>query len=159
MAIINIDDRDVNNYFAATPIKSQEQLKQWLMELKANNPTAKVIPLGNGVYQLDLPTIICTGSDINTRFNIPHMHQLLRVGIKHTDSVNVDSTDSLAYSLSKRHYPNLWMLLLNIDESTASDILDEYIDYYMELGEYLLISNSTNTDLLHINILIKITGA
>ena len=159
MGLIDIDDRDVFNYFTAAPSITQEHLKQWLMELKANNPTAKVITLGNGIYQLDLPIITCTGSDVDTRFNIPHMHKLLRVGIKHTDSGNVDSSDSLAYSLSKRHYPNLWMLLLNIGETTASDIVDEYIGYYMELGEYLIISNSTNTDKLHISITIKITGA
>lgn len=159
MGLIDIDDRDIFNYFTAAPIVAREELKQWLMELKANNPTAKVITLGNGIYQLDIPTITCTGSNVNTRFNIPHMHQLLRVAIKHTDNSNVDSTDSLAYSISKRQYPNLWMLLLNIDESTASDIRDEYIDYYMELGEYLIISNSTNTDRLYVNVLIKITGA
>ena len=159
MGLIDVDDRDVFNYFTTTSIKSNEFLKQWLMELKANNPAAKVITLGSGVYQLDLPTIICTGSDVNTRFNIPHMHQLLRMRMKHTDSGDANSTDSLAYSTSKRHYPNLWMLLLNIGETTASDIVDEYIGYYMQLGEYLIISNSTNTGKLHISITIKITGA
>lgn len=159
MSLISIDDRDVHNYFTQAPITPDEILKQWLMELKANNPTVRVVSLGGSVYQLSIPTIGCTGSDINTRFNIPRMHQLLRIGIKHTDSNNVDSVDSLAYSISKRHYPNLWMLLLNIDDSTASDILDEYVGYYMEIGEYLIVSNSTNTDLLHINVLVKITGA
>ena len=159
MALIEIDDRDVFNYFTAAPSIMQEQLKQWLMELKANNPTAKVITHGNGIYQLDLPAITCAGLDVNTRFNIPHMHKLLRVGIKHTDSSGVDSSDDLAYSFSKRQHPNLWMLLLNITQSNASDILDEYIGYHMELGEYLIKSNSTNTDQLNINILIMITGA
>ena len=159
MAFIEIDDRDVVNNFTIAAASTKEVFKQWLMELKANNPTAKITTLGEGRYQLVLPVITCTGSDVYTRFNIPYMHQLLRVGTKHTDSNDVDSTDSLAYSLSKRYYPNLWMLLLNIDSSIASDILDEYIDYYMELGEYLITSNSTNTDRLYINIVIKITGA
>ena len=159
MGLIDIDDRDVFNYFMTPSIKSNELLKQWLMELKANNPTSKVITLGNGIYQLNLTTITCTGSDVDTRFNIPHMHQLLRIETKHTDSSDVDSTDSLAYSISKRHYPNLWMLLLNIPKTTASGIIDEYIGYYMDLGEYLIVSNSTNTDRLHISITVKITGA
>ena len=159
MALIEIDDRDVFNYLTTTPVRSEEVLKQWLMELKANNPTVKVIPLGQGRYQLDLKAIICTGATVNTRFNIPHMHELIKMGIKHTDSNNVDSVDSMAYSVSKRQNPNLWMLLLNISVTTASDIMDEYIDYYMESGEYLIISNSTNTDRLHINVIVKMTGA
>lgn len=159
MAFIEIDDRDVFNHFTTAPVRSEEVLKQWLMELKANNPTAKVIPLGQGRYQLDLEAITCTGATVNTRFNIPHMHELIKMGIKHTDSNNVDSVDSMTYSVSKRQNPNLWMLLLNINATTASDIMDEYIDYYMESGEYLIISNSTNTDRLHINIIVKITGA
>lgn len=159
MALINIDDRDVFNYSMAVPAMANEQLKQWLMELKSNNPTAKVITLGQGRYQLDLETITCTGATVNTRFNIPHMHELIKMGIKHTDSNNVDSVDNMAYSVSKRQNPNLWMLLLNIGTTTASDIIDEYIDYYMESGEYLIISNSTNTDRLHINVIVKMTGA
>jgi len=159
MVFINIiDDRDVNNFITTTTTQNKELLKQWLMELKANNPTVKVITLGNSIYQLDLPTIICAGSEINTRFNIPHMHQLLRIGIKHTNSDNADSEDALSYSLSKNHYPNLWMLLLNIRKTTASDILDEYTGYYMETGEYLIKSTTTNTDLLRLNIIVAITG-
>lgn len=159
MALIEIDDRDVYNYITSCPTTTGDTLKQWLMELKANNPTAKVITLGNGIYQLNLSTITCTGSDVDTRFNIPHMHQLLRIETKHTNSGNVDSTDDLSYSISKRHHPNLWMLLLNIPKTTASGIIDEYIGYYMDLGEYLIVSNSTNTDRLHISITTKITGA
>lgn len=158
MGLINIDDRDVFNYFTAAPIVAKEQLKEWLMGLKANNPTVRIATLGGGIYQMDLDTITCAGVDVTTRFNIPFMHQILKMSIKHTDSSNADSTDDLAYSVSKRHHPNLWMLLLNIALSTASDILDEYEDYYAELGEYMVVSNTTNTDRLHINILFKITG-
>lgn len=154
-----IDDRDVINLSGShSPPAGPESFKDWLMVLKANNPTAKVITLGGGLYQLDLNLITCTGSDVNTRFNIPYMHQLLRVGIKHTDSSKADSTDPLTYSLSKQHHPNLWMLLLGVVDSTASDILDGYNDYYMEAGEYLLVSNTTNTDQLRVNVIIGITG-
>lgn len=160
MGIIDIvDDRDVYNYSTIASTVSKDILKQWLMELKANNPTAKVISLGESVYQLDLPAVECTGSDIETRFNIPHMHKLVRMSTKHVDSSGDNSTNSLTYSVSKRHYPNLWMLLLNIEETVASDIIDKYTSYYMELGEYLITSNTANTDKLHINILIKMTGA
>lgn len=158
MGFINIDDRDTHNYFLPSKDEDRITYKQWLMELKANNPTAKIIPLGDGRYQLDLPVITCTGLDINTRFNIPHMHQLIRTTIKHADSDDNNSTDNLDYSLSKRLGSNLLVLLLNIEASTASDILDEYIGYYMELGEYLILSKSTNTDRLHINIVIRIIG-
>lgn len=158
MTLIEIDDRDVYNYITSCPTAPEDTLKQWLMELKANNPTTNVITLGNSVYQLELPTIICVGSNVDTRFNIPHMHELISVETKHTDSNAVNSDDALSYSLSKRHHPNLWMLLLNIGVTYASDILDEYIDYYMKRGEYLIKTNTTNTDLLHISIIVKITG-
>lgn len=159
MVFIGIDDRDVTNIITHPPvIGDKESLKTWLMELKANNPAATIISLGLGRYQLTLPAITCTGAVVNTRFNIPHMHELIQMGFKHTDSANADSTDALAYSLSKRHHPNLWMLLLNIAETTASDVLDEYSDYFMEAGEYLIQSNTTNTDLLQVKIIIKMTG-
>lgn len=157
MTLINIDDRDTHNYYQ-TSIQTIEIQKQWLMEIKANNPTSNVISLGESVYQINLPVIACIGSDVESRFNIPHVHRLLRFGIKHTDANNVDSSDSLSYSISKRQHQNLWMRLLYIYESTASDIFDRYSDYYMDLGEYLIVSNTTNTDKLHINVLIKITG-
>lgn len=159
MVLIGIDDRDVTNIITQTPATGcKENLKTWLMELKANNPAATIISLGLGRYQLTLPVITCTGAVVNTRFNIPHMHELIQMGFKHTDSADADSTDALAYSLSKRHHPNLWMLLLNIAETTASDVLDEYSDYFMEAGEYLIQSNTTNTDLLQVKIIIKMTG-
>ena len=79
MALINVDDRDVVNNFTIAASSTKEVFKQWLMELKANNPTAEITTLGEGRYQLVLPVITCTGSDVHTRFNIPHAHQLLRV--------------------------------------------------------------------------------
>lgn len=157
MGFITIDDRDVNNYFSL-PIGNLEVYKQWLMGLKADNPTSKIDHLGQGRYQLNLPIIECTASDVNTRFNIPYMHQLLSINLKHTNALNTDSSDDLDYSISKRINSNLWMKLLNIEKSTASDIKDEYIDYYMELGDYLVMSNTTNTDKLWLIIKVKITG-
>lgn len=157
--LISIDDRDVTNIITQVLSNGdKDTLKKWLMELKASNPTAKIISLGLGRYQLTLTAITCTGAVVNTRFNIPHMHELIQMGFKHTDSSDADSTDALAYSLSKRHHPNLWMLLLDIAETTASDVLDEYENYFMEAGEYLIKSNTTNTDLLQVKIVIKMTG-
>ena len=159
MGLIDIiDDRDVNNYFTSLS-QSKDMQKQWLMELKADNPTVKVIPLGNAVYQLDMPIITCTGANVDIRFRVVHSHKLIRMGFKHTDSNDVDSINPLAYSISKRHHSNLWMLYLSILETTASDILDKYVDYYMEPGEYLIKSTTDNTDKLFINVIIQITGA
>ena len=158
MGFIEIDDRDVVNYISPGLQPNGGDIKQRLMDLKTNNPTAKIISLGEDKYQLSLATITGTGANVVSRFNIPYMHELIQMDIKHTDNTNVYSTDALAYSLSKRHHPNLWMLLLNIDVTTASDIIDEYTEYYMETGEYMVQSNTTNTDLLHVNIIIKMTG-
>lgn len=157
MGLIDIDDRDVHNYYQ-TSIHAIEIQKQWLMELKSNNPTSTVISLGESVYQINLPVITCIGSDVETRFNIPYMHRMIRMEIKHTNNSDVDSSESLRYSVSKRQHYNLWMLVLDIADSVASDIIDKYDEYYMGRGEYLIVSNSTNTDKLLINVLIKITG-
>ena len=160
MVLVEINDQDttINNIMHVAEAKATE-FKRWLMEIKGNNPTATVKALGEGRYQITLEAIDCTGADVNTRFNIPLMHQLIMMEIKHTDVNDADSIDALAYSVSKRPHPNLWMLLLNIEETTASDIMDEYEDFYRTLGEYLLVTNSTITDKLQINVTIRVTGA
>lgn len=158
MGFIDIDDRDVVNNITTGLQLNADVIKQRLMDLKINNPTVKVVSLGHGKFQLSLASIVSTGANVITHFNIPYMHELIQISIKHTDSADVNSVNVLAYSLSKRHHPNLWMLLLNIEETTASDIIDEYIDYYMESGEYRFQSNTINTDLLYVSVIIKATG-
>lgn len=159
MGLIDIDDRDVNNHYYQSVGDDKATHKLWLMELKTNNPTAKINSLGAGIYQIGLPIIACTGSIVSTRFNIPTMHQLLRMSIKHTDNGGINSVDTLNYSLLKRGSSNLLMTLISITSSTASDIMDKYVDYYMELGEYLIESNTTNTDQLNIDVMVRVMGA
>lgn len=166
MALIDIDDRDtIHNYYRVKEdhIADVPALiniyKDWLLRLKAELPASCIVNhLGSGRYKIDLPTITCTGADVTTIFNIPFMHQINKMEMKHTDSANADSSNLLDYAVSHRHHPNLWLLLLDIVGSPASDIIDEYIDYYMGRGEYRIVTNSNITELLHVSVYIKIIG-
>lgn len=162
MALIDIDDRDtIHNYYTQAAEQAEvvrSKFKEYLGILKGENPSVVINHIGNGIYKLDLAVITCTGADVENIFNIPFMHELRKFEIKHVDASKADSTNALAYSVSHRHHPNLWMLLLSVPVSTASDIIDEYSDYDMQSGEYKLITNSTNTELLYISVYIKITG-
>lgn len=139
-----------------TPIARYKNL---LGIIKAENQAAIINHLGRGIYKLDLPLITCTGADIETIVNIPFHHELIKMETKHTDSAKADSANSLDYSISHRHHPNLWLLLLTVSASTASDIMDEYEDYYLQAGEYLLTTKSTITELLYISVYIQDMGA
>ena len=155
MGIIDIDDRDViNNFYAQADPKT---LQRYLNSLKSENKTANVINLGEGRFKIDLPGITCTGSDVTTLFQIPFMHVLEKLEIKHVDSVYADSVDALTYSLFHRML-NLWLLLYSINDTFASDIIDEYVGYYHERGQYKLSSNSTNTNIILISVYIRYTG-
>lgn len=139
-------------------IEIQKEFDLALSRLRAENPLARINHLGNGRYKLDLPKITATGADVETIFNIPYMHAMERMETKHVDSALADSSNSYDYSVSHRHHPGLWILILAITGSTASDIIDEYQGYVFEKGEFKLTTNTTATELLYISAYIKITG-
>ncbi len=162
MVLDYIDDRDT--FISQTLTLEQmdtleKKFKVWQTAIKNElPPDAMVTNLSDGRFKIDLATITCTGAQVKNIFNIPFMHQLLKVEIKHTYSANADSANPLDYSLSHRHHPNLWMLVLDVSASVASDIIDEYQEYFMSRGEYKFLTDSTNTELLHISVYIKIVG-
>ena len=156
MALITIDDRDVFNYFGIE--QQTDKHKELLLQLKSDNSTARCANLGSGVFKIDLPTIICTGSGINTLITIPFMHVLKKMELKHIDASDVDSVNPLEYVLKRRTSQNLWLVLYQEPIVLKSDVIDEYIGYTHELGQYLLITNSTNTEKLHVSFYIKWSG-
>lgn len=163
MGLIDIiDDRDtfISQTMGVEGLAAiEKKFKEWQTLIKNELPTGSIVShLGNGRFKIDLPTITCTGAQVETVFNIPFMHQLLKAEMKHTDNANADSSNALDYSLSHRHHHNLWLLLLTVAGSVASDIIDEYIDYYMSRGEYRLLTDSTNTELLHISVYVEFLG-
>jgi len=162
MGLIDIDDRDVINYYGNTSGEAPEpvgdKFKEWLGILKGEMPTSVINHLGAGRYKIDMPVVTCTGSDVTTVFNVPFMHKFQKMDIKHVDAAKADSNNPLDYTVSHRHHPNLWLMLLDITDSIASDIIDEYIDYNMDRGEYRIVSDSTNTELLYISVYIRLTG-
>ena len=156
MGLIDIDDRDVYNYYQvqADPLTFQK----YLNSLKSENKTANIVNLGEGRFKLDLPAIVCTGADVTTLFQIPFMHVLEKLEIKHVDSVYADSIDALTYSLSHRMNPNLWLIVLSVINSISSDIIDEYANFRHERGQYKILSNSTNTDIILMSVYLRYTG-
>ena len=156
MALINIDDRDtIHQYYTGQPGKSW---KVYQDRLKAENMQARVTTLGAGRFKIDLPVITCTGSNVTTWFTIPFMHSLEKMELKHVDSAGADSTDVVTYSISVNQHPNLSRTIFQIVDSIASDITDEYTNYYFEAGQYKLVFNSTNTDKLYVSITFQYTG-
>lgn len=133
------------------------QHKAWLTGLKAETTlrNARIQYLGDHFFKIDMPVIACTGANVTTRLNIPYAFQFNRVEFKHTDATDADSNDALTYGLDKKTWNNLVMTYLAVTTSTASDIIQEFEDYYFEKGEFILITNSTNNDLLYLTIYIR----
>ena len=156
MGLINIDDRDVHNYYGV--MNNQVNFKDQLLRLKSNNSTAIVVNLGHGRYKLNLPVVLCTGSSVISRLNIPFMHVFEKVEIKHVNSVDIDSSASLDYLIQHKHHQSYWMTLLSIESSVSSDIIDEYDNFYLERGDYQIISTSLSSDKLLIAVYVLWTG-
>lgn len=134
------------------------QHKAWLTGMKAETTLrdARIQYLGDHYFKIDMPVITCTGADVITRVNIPYAFKFNRIELKHADNGNVDSSDPLTYGLDKKTWNNLVMTYLAVTTSTASDIIQEFEEYYFEKGEFVLTTNSTNNDLLYLTIYIKI---
>lgn len=156
MAAVEILENGLPGYDPAITLKVPQH-KAWLTGLKAEQTLrgARIQYLGDHFFKIDLPKITCIGSDVITRLNIPYAFQFNRVEIKHTDSSDADSSNSLTYGLDKKTWNNLLMTYLAITTSTASDIIQEFEEYYFEKGEFVLTTNSTNTELLYLTIYIK----
>lgn len=165
MGLIDIDDRDTIIYnqgaegAVTTPKAISDKFKEWQTMLKNELPSnSKVNHMGGGRYRLEIPYIECTGSDVETLLNVPFMHQLLKMELKHTDSSFVDAASPLTYKLYQRFNANTWAIMMLISNSIASDMTDEYIDYYKLRGEYKLLTNTTATDRILVTLYIRITG-
>lgn len=156
------DDRDTFISQTITPEQLEvldNKFKAWLTMLKNELPADVIVNhLGDGRYRLELPYIECTGANVEQIINIPFMHQLLKMELKHTDNTNADGNDALTYSLYQRFSANTWAIITIITDSNASDMADEYIDYYKLRGEYRLLVDTTNTDRAHVVFYIRITG-
>lgn len=156
MALINIDDRDVINNFYDNA--SKQKSKEWLQRLKSELPTSRVNYIHNGLFKIDLPVIISTGSDVEILFNIPFMHELQKMELKHTDTNLVDSNNTLDYSLQKSSLSNTLSYIHQISNVAASDMYDEYSKNYNERCQYLFITNTINTDKLYATFYFLIFG-
>jgi len=156
MGILDIDDRDTyNTYYGQTVDVARS--KEWLLQLKAANPAYRCVSLSCNLYKLDF-TLNCTGADIESIINIPLMHSLNKIEIKHVDSSNLDSTDKFNYTVYRNSTYNLYLLLYKYLNVVHSDIMDELHGFTNEGCQYKIISNSTNTDMLYFTVYITIIG-
>lgn len=114
--------------------------------------------LGKGYYKIDFPAITCTGSDITQYFSIPFFHKLHRFEVKHTDSSNVDSVNALTYSLKygSTVVPSLLFAIITNTGTVISDTAHRFDHFWRSLSRYQLITNTTNTELLYVSILVEI---
>jgi len=162
---IDIDDRDTVNYFGGPgpqgPVMAEAlaaKFKEWLVRLKAEAPAGSIVhSIGGGNYSLSLPVIACTGAAVETILNVPFMHELYKIETKHVDSSLADSSDAMTYSYSHK-INGLWLLMLSVTGTTASDIVDQYVDYYHVRGEYKISVDTTNTDQVFVVFYFKILG-
>ena len=112
-------------------------------------PGAALRFLGHGHFLVTLDVIPQTGGDVTTLFNIPFAHELTTITVKHTDGSNVDSNDVETIAFSKR-YGNLWFNFWTIAAGIASSTQGKFTDSYILPGQYQIVSNTTNLDLLYI---------
>ena len=126
--------------------------------LKNEFKTGRIDHLGKGIFQVSLAVITCTGANVTQYFTIPFLHRMHRIDVKHTDSAKADSVDALTYSLK---YGTVIApeLLFALEVNTATIVTDTshiYSKFVRSASRYQLISNTTNTDLLYVTLVIEI---
>ena len=115
----------------------------------ANIPGAALRFLGHGHFEVTLDVIPQTGADVTTVLDIPFPHALTTIIVKHTDANGVDSTDAKTVAFNHR-YGNLWFNVWTIAAGIAPDTYGKFTEMYKLPGQYQIVSNTTNLDLLHI---------
>ena len=127
--------------------------------LKNEFRDAIITHLDNGVFKIDMLAITAIGSAVTQYFTIPFMHRLLRVEVKHTDSAYVDCTDALTYSL-KYGSTSKNSLLFAVAAKSATAVTDNahiFSEFWRSMTRYQLVTNTTNTDLIYVSLLIRLT--
>lgn len=119
----------------------------------------RVMHLGKGFFQIDLPVITCTGGAVTQYFTIPLKHKLHQFIVKHTDSADADSVNALTYSLKynfNRIKPNLLLALKTVSASVVTDAIHLFTAFWRGQSKYQLITDSTSTELLYISFIVEI---
>lgn len=128
-----------------------------ILQNEFNN--GKITHLGKGFFQIELAAITCTGANVTQHFMIPFRHKLHQFVVKHTDSADTDSTDALTYTLKYglgQIKPNLLVTLKSVSATAVTDAIHLYTDFWRSQSRYQLISNTTNTNLLYVSLIVEI---
>lgn len=127
-------------------------------QLQNEFQAGKIIHLGKGFFQIQMVAIPCTGADVTQYMSIPFKHKLHRIERKHTDAAFADSADALTYSVKYGATINqsLLMNLITVSASVLIDVIHLFPDFWRGDTRYQLVSNTTNTDLLYITLVIEV---
>ena len=112
-------------------------------------PGANIRFLGHGHFSVTLDVIAQTGADVTTLLDIPFPHELTTILVKHTDANRADSTDAKTVTFNHR-YDNLWFNIWKINAGVAPDTYGKFTETFKLPGQYQIVSNTTNLDLLFI---------
>lgn len=162
MAIVSIDDRDVNNTYNSCTISDLvkpngfDVIRNILQNEFSNG---EITHLGKGYFHVELAAITCTGANVTQFFTMPFKHKLHQFIVKHTDSSDADSVDALTYTLKfglGRIKPNLLLALKSVSASIVSDAIHLFTDFWRGQSRYQLITNTTNTDRLYVSFIMEI---
>ena len=162
--LIQIDDRDVYHINNVESVECEPEVpielyKQVTQQLRNEFNTGKVEHLGDGFFHIELAAITCTGGDVTQYCMIPFKHKLHQFIVKHTDSSDVDGADALTYTLRYglgQIKPNLLLTLKSVSASTVTDMIHLFTDFWRSQTRYELKTNTTNTDLLYISLIIEV---
>ena len=151
----NIDNNPGHN---PGPVKILNKFDLIRGQLKNQFPTGKIEHLGKGFFLIDFPAITCVGANVTQYFTVPFLHKLHRFEVKHTDSVYADSVNALTYVLSKGSTirPDLLFALITNTATVITDTAHLFTDFWRAQTRYRLVTNSTNTDLLFVSLLVEI---
>ena len=78
--------------------------------------------------------------------------------MKHTDAAYADSVNALTYTLAKGSTirPDLLFALITNTATIITDTAHLFTDFWRAQTRYRLVTNTTNTDLLFVSLLVEI---
>lgn len=111
------------------------------------------------VLRLKAKTITMTGSAVTRALTILEWHRIIKIEVKHTDSAKDDSTDALTWYLERKFFDcSSGIALASYTSSTISDFIEAFGEKFeYPRAEYELSFNTTNTDLIYLEVYIQKT--
>lgn len=115
------------------------------------------IDLGDGLYEI-YNTFTCTGAAVAHALNINYKFELLAIYLQHVDATLALSTDALTWSFNRLKEFAQPFPIVTYTASAVSNFLELFggLEFNMPSGPFTLSENSTNTDLVHVRLLVRV---